>query len=208
VTKEQILARIDAVIASAAQRQPEDLLNAALTIMIAVYGDGSRQVKTLLNRWSEICKAAYAHRSGTTQAAVRGVLKNLREEIEAGLLASIEQRITSDVLSDFVHLARTALETPGDDTKNVAAVLAAAAYEDTLRRIARDHAGLIGRDDLADVITHLKNAGILVAPQLSIVQGHLNFRNHALHANWEKIDRTAVGRALGLVEALLIKHFS
>jgi len=28
-----------------------------------------------------------------------------------------------------------------------------------------------------------------VAPQLGVVQGYLNFRNHALHAEWEKIDR-------------------
>lgn len=66
----------------------------------------------------------------------------------------------------------------------------------------------MGRDDLADVITHLKTTGLLVPPQLSIVVGHLNFRNRALHADWDKIDRTSVGSALALVEELLLKHFS
>jgi hypothetical protein len=66
----------------------------------------------------------------------------------------------------------------------------------------------IGRDDLSDVVSHLKNAGLLVSPQLGIVQSYLNFRNRALHADWEKIDRTSVGSALALVEELLLKHFS
>ena len=64
------------------------------------------------------------------------------------------------------------------------------------------------RDRLETVIGRLKEAGLLVAPQLSIAQGYLPFRNHALHAEWDKIDRTAVGSALALVEELLLKHFS
>jgi len=63
-------------------------------------------------------------------------------------------------------------------------------------------------DKLETVIGRLKEAGLLVAPQLSIAQGYLSFRNHALHAEWDKIDRTAVGSALALVEELLLKHFS
>jgi hypothetical protein len=215
VTKEQILARIDQLLQAIAQPaggtriMPDRVLAGTLTVLLAVHGEGSLQVKNFLERRDAAGRAqTEALRLSNLVSTVTAALHNLREEVEHGLISSIERRVTSDVLSDLVRLARAALDQAGDGATNVAAVLAAAAYEDTLRRIARDHAGLVGRDDLADVITHLKDAGLLVPPQLSIVIGHLNFRNHALHANWERIDRTSVGSALGLVEALLLKHFN
>jgi hypothetical protein len=72
---------------------------------------------------------------------------------------------------------------------------------------AKDHSGTIGQDKLADVITTLKKAGLLVPPQLGIAQSYLNFRNRALHADWEPIDRAGVESVLGFVEQLLIKYF-
>lgn len=54
----------------------------------------------------------------------------------------------------------------------------------------------------------MKDAGLLVAPQLGIALSYLNFRNHALHAQWNVIDRAAVESVLGFVEQLLLKHFS
>jgi hypothetical protein len=146
-------------------------------------------------------------RKSETILAVKGALENLRQEVEAGLLTSLEQRITSDVLSDLIQLARAALVETGEGPKNVAAVLVAAAYEDTLRRIAKEHAGVIGQDKLESVIRKLKDAGLLVPPQLGIAQSHLNFRNRALHAQWDTIDRVGVETVLAFVEQLLLKHF-
>ena len=60
------------------------------------------------------------------------------------------------------------------------AVLAAAAYEDTIRRMGGAFAGMVGRDDLRKVIDALKDKGILVPPQLGIALSYMNFRNHAL----------------------------
>src|SRR5438552_11591654 len=139
---------------------------------------------------------------------VKGVLQNVKTELDAGVVGSLRQRITADVLTDFIALARTALEDTRDDAKNVAAVLAAAAYEDTIRRMERELAGVMGRDDLNDVINALKKAGIIQPPQLGIALSYLSFRNHALHADWSKIDRAAVHSVIGFVEQLLLKHFS
>jgi hypothetical protein len=137
-----------------------------------------------------------------------GVLKNIMSELNSGFVGNLQKNIAGDILSDFIQLAKAALEEDGDDAKNVAAVLAAAAYEDTIRRMGASFAGVIGRDDLNKVIDALKNAGILVAPQLGIALSYLNFRNHALHAEWDKIDRAAVHSVLGFVEQLLLKHFA
>ncbi|MCP2500094.1 MAG: hypothetical protein NCA08_00785 [Deltaproteobacteria bacterium] len=129
-------------------------------------------------------------------------------ELEAGLTGSLKKQITGDVLTDFIQLARAVLYSCGSGAKNVAAVLAAAAYEDTIRRMGVAFAGIVGRDDLSKVIDALKDKGILVAPQLGIALSYMNFRNHALHADWDKIDLTAIHGVLGFVEQLLLKHFA
>ena len=215
MTKEQILARAEELcglrVGNVQQRaEAQHVLSGALTLMIAVYGDNSQQVKALLKRRDEIADdkgTPYVKKVWLTDA-LHGALSNLKEEVGAGLLSSVERRVASDVLSDLIKLAREALAEQTDGAKNVAAVLAAAAYEDTIRRIAKEHAGVIGQVKLESVIIALKDKGLLVPPQLSIAQGHLNFRNHSLHAQWETIDRSGVDSVLGFVEQLLLKHFS
>ena len=69
-------------------------------------------------------------------------------------------------------------------------------------------AGVVGDDDLKDIIHTLQSAGVLQSPQLGIALSYLNFRNHALHANWDKIERESVHSVLGFVEELLLKHFA
>lgn len=112
------------------------------------------------------------------------------------------------MLTDFIQLARNALNQSDDGAKNVAAVLAAAAFEDTIRRMGENFAGVIGQDDLSEVLKKLKDAGAIQSPQVGIAQSYLSFRNHALHANWDKIQRESIQSVLGFVEQLLLKHFA
>ena len=212
MTKEQILARIARVLDSCTDPstydKPDGLVSGALTLTTIAYGENSQQLKAFLKRLDDIAKGPSVDRNPDRVSAVEGLLTNLREEIEDGLLSSLERRITSDVLSDLIQLARRALEEPGDGAKNVAAVLVAAAFEDTIRRIAKEHAGVIGEDKLENVIGKLKDAGLLIPPQLGIALSHLSFRNHALHAKWDAIERVAVESVLAFVEQMLLKHFN
>jgi len=152
MNKEQLLQRIEALLVLCNDKKlefdPERLAAGALTIMAPVYGENSLQIRLFLARRDNIARLHAGNDSGRVfymQQAVKGALENFREEIEAGLLTSLERRITSDVLSDLIQPARAALKEAGDNAKNIAAVLAAAAYEDTLRRLARQHAGVIGK---------------------------------------------------------------
>jgi hypothetical protein len=182
----------------------------AMTVMCAVYGADSNQVSALRRTMEEALALGRdaRHQMREVIKAARGSLENLKKELEAGFVGSLRQRIAGDVLTDFLRLSRTALDEPGDGAKNVAAVLAAAAFEDTIRRIGIAFAAQTGTEDLSDVINALKNKGVLQSPQLGIAQGYLNFRNRALHANWEQIERPAVASVLAFVEELLVKHFS
>ncbi len=194
---------------NAVERQPgNQLLQGTLTVFSAVYGPESHHVKTLLEGTKSLNDPGRGPMVVQENIwIIQGSLQNLKAELDAGLAGSLQKRMAGDVLTNFIQLARAVLNEPGDNAKNVAAVLAAAAYEDTIRRMGAEFAGVMGRDDLSDVIEALKKAGVLQSPQLVIALSYLSFRNHALHAQWEKVERESVHSTLGFVEQLLLKHF-
>jgi len=145
-------------------------------------------------------------RGSITQLAA-GVLTNTLAELDAGLVGNLKQQAAAEVLTDFIALSRAALGEKGEDAKNVGAVLAAAAFEDTVRRLGASHAGTTGGEKLANVLVALKDSGVLQGPQVGIAQSYLKFRNDALHADWGKIEREAVHSVLSFVEQLVLRYF-
>ena len=140
--------------------------------------------------------------------AVVGALQAMRRDLEDGLLGNLERRGAGEVLADMLGLAKEALSGGTDGAKNVAAVLTAAAFEDTVRKMGSTLANVHGRPDLAHVLTALKVAGVLVGAPFTTAQGYLKFPNDALHADWAKLDRAVVGSCLAFVEHLVLQHFS
>lgn len=188
-----------------------ELYHGTLTLLSSIYGHDSHQVSGLRKLADDIYREqgnALQHRIFDLISTVRGSLQNLKAELDAGLAGSLQKSLQGEILTDFVQLARAVLDEKRDGAKNVAAVLAAAAFEDTIRKMGTIMAGVVGKDDLSDVVNALKTSGALVSPQLGIAQSYLNFRNRALHANWDDIQLETVYSVLGFVEQLLLKHFS
>lgn len=187
------------------------VVQGAASLIALLYGPRSAQQAAFETALAEERKriAKNWHESQPVSIAemVAGVLRNVGAELDAGLIGSIKQQAAAEVLTDFIALSRAALEEKGDQAKNVAAVLAAAAFEDTIRRLGVAHAGADPREELSEILIKLKKSGLLQAPQVGIAQSYLNFRNHALHANWDSIQREAVHSVLGFVEQLVLKHF-
>lgn len=152
--------------------------------------------------------APYGYKWHHLALTAKSALLNLKAEMDGGFSGTLKQYLTAEILTDFIQLARAALDENTDGAKNVAAVLTAAAFEDTIRRMGSQFAGITGENDLKDVIEALKKSGTLQSPQLGIALGYLSFRNHALHAKWQQIQREAVQSVLGFVEELLLKHFA
>jgi hypothetical protein len=207
-----LMARVEALLEAARRRSYKsavEVYHGTVSVLKSLYGPECEQVSSLRNIAAKTLDAhPGSDNTGTNMLmALEGALISVKDELDGGLIGDLQKRIASDVLTDFIQLARAVLSESGDNAKNVAAVLAAAAYEDTIRRMGAAFAGLVGRDDLSEVIDALKKQKILVAPQLGIAQSYLNFRNHALHANWDKIDLSSVHSVLGFVEQLLLKHF-
>jgi hypothetical protein len=140
--------------------------------------------------------------------AVLGALNALKAEVQAGLTGSVAMQASGEILGNFLSLAKEAIADGGDGQKNVAAVLVAAAFEDTLRRLASAKASVNDRPNLEALVGRLKIAGVLVGPSVATAAGYIKFRNDALHADWKGIQPSIVGSCLAFVEGLLLEHFS
>ncbi len=188
------------------------LLHGAISLTETCYGANSTQCSGLTAYRQKLIAAPDPHEQQRTMVNVIhftiGALQSLRSELNAGLIGNLQQQIAGEVLGDLIQLAKTVLseDTPG--TVNVAAVLTAASYEDTIRRMGSQLAGITDRPKLETVINKLKEAKHLKGAQVGIAQSYLKFRNDALHADWDDIEKESVNSCLSFVEGLLSKHFS
>ena len=138
-------------------------------------------------------------------SVTRGALQTMLHEVDSD--SSVRDTITAEVLSDLVMLARRVMDESASSGKDVAAVLTAAAFEDTIRRLASKE-GIAHYEKLADTLDELKKKGILQGAQVGVAQSYLSFRNKALHASWADVDMASVQSALAFTEQLLLKHFA
>lgn len=204
--------RVDQLLELATQDATLDvqsqLHHGTLTILETVYGPNSTQEANLHSSLEKV--GGVLGNSGIKQhrvcTAIKGVLLGIKADIDSGFPASLRASASGEVLTDLVRLAKTVLDESGDDAKNVGAVLAAAAFEDTIRKIA-DIKNLPHTEKLADVLLQLKEQKVLQGSQIGIAQSYLGFRNNALHAQWNKIERAAVQSVLGFVEQLIVVEF-
>ena len=80
-----------------------------------------------------------------------------KEDYEGGYIFNLKAALTGEIFSDFIAAAQAALD---DGYKDVAAVLACAALEDTLKRLA----GMDGAtqvSDMSQAINYLKSQSVL-----------------------------------------------
>jgi len=217
--EQRLIGRVEELIALAniirpgnvsSQHRFAELLNGAITVMSTAYGANSPQVAQLANFDDTDLDHVddRQHMASLKAELVSGRLTALKSDLDSGLVQDMRRTFTGEVIADFVVLARKALDEPGDAAKNVAAVLSAAVYEDTIRRMGEQFLGITSRDKLSDILKQLKGTDVMQGSQVGIAQAYLNFRNNSLHADWEKIDRPEVKSVLAFVEELLNKHFT
>jgi len=209
-----VKARVDELLATTSQHPSvplqSSLYHGTIGVMQVLYGPDSSQEKELHAHVRAI-RATYeaADPTGTAYviSGIAGTLTSIKAELDSGFVGSLRATLTGEVLTDLIKLARTTLEEPGANAKNVAAVLAAAAFEDVLRKLC-DLKGLGDQEKLMDVLTTLKIALVLQGSEVGIAQSYLNFRNQALHARWSAVDRPAVESVLAFTEQMILKHLA
>jgi len=179
----------------------------ATSMATSLYGPDSQQLATI-NRRVDILekeKGSAAYNSNLIYQFAVGRMASMVADIRSGLVGSLRLGVVGEILADLIGLAREAL-----DQKNihVAAVLAAAAFEDLLRRLGREKAAITTRIKLEQVINELGNKGVLLGGEPGLVQSFLKFRNDSLHADWANVTETHVTSCLSLLDSLIVKHLS
>jgi hypothetical protein len=179
-----------------------------LGVVSGIYGTRSPQLEVLdemntrimCTKWSEPSK------NETLVEELKGILENVKVEIDGGLLKSIQEEARGEILADFVVLAKDAIDS---GAKDVAAVLSCAALEDTLKRFA-ESVGIKEVDDknMPEVINALKAVDAIPSAQAKIVRSFVEVRKKAMHAEWGKIDTSEVHSVIAFVQDFIAKHFT
>lgn len=199
--------RADEVIASTSPWDSSAALQFATSMITAFYGPDSPQMKTFRSATEGIQKARGVHSDEMIMHA-RATVQNIKAEIQTGLAQGVRALIAGEIVSELLAVAKDILSDNSESAKNVGAVLVAAAFEDTVRRMGSEFAGVLGRPALQEVIITLKDKDVLKGGEPGTAQSYLKFRNDSLHADWANVQRTQVESCLAFVEALLVKHFS
>lgn len=110
-----------------------------------------------------------------------------------------------EILGDFIALAR---EAHSEDQKEVVAVLACAALEDSLKQCAKRHGLKVDGESMQTVVHAIKSKGLIRATEGKVLEGLSKVRNDAFHARWEEIDIPSITSILAFTGTFLIKHFS
>lgn len=137
--------------------------------------------------------------------AISSIFLAAKSDYEGGYIFSLESSLSGEILGDFVAMAKLALS---ENQKDVAAVLACAALEDTLKRYGRLNGVDVDDKDMSEVISALKAKGLVSGAQKSLLYPMPKIRNFALHAEFDKIDSAAVGSVIGYVENFLLTKFA
>lgn len=125
----------------------------SLSLVDAIYGSNSVQFRGLREYIDAILKnTKNGDPSNQIAAHARGVIESTLSDLKAGLVVNVKAQIQGEILGDLVMLAKDGLSDKTESGMHVAAVLTAAAFEDILRRLAQERAGLTDRPRLESVI--------------------------------------------------------
>jgi len=171
----------------------------ALNLILAVFGDLSPHYNCLVTSF----KACNGERSQVNE--LKGIFLSAKNDFEGGYVFNVDLRVSGEVFGDFVIMARQAL---GSGNKDVAAVLACAALEDALKRLANANGLIVDEKSMKEVVNALKSKRLVSGAQKSLLDAMPKIRDFAMHARWDKIAEPDVSSVIGFVEQLLLSKFS
>jgi len=178
---------------------------ATLSILSDLYGSKSPQVTAFSDQQKLIVRKKYTTEIQEVRELIIGTLTATKHHIEAGLIKGIISRATGTIIGDLITTAKNALK---DGQKDVASVLAAASFEDMIKRMGEEIGITTENKKLPDLINALKANGLFAGAQGTLATAYVKLRNSAMHADWKNIQESDVNSLISFVEPLLIKHFS
>lgn len=199
--------RVDEVVTHHSIYNVSEQMQFATSIIATFYGPESPQMRTFRDTADGIHRGKEDVQYRLQMHAI-ATIKNVKAELQAGLIKNVRALIAGEIIAELLALAKDVLSDNSEAAKNVGAVLVAAAFEDIMRRMGTEFAGIIDRPDLQEVIITLKQKDVLKGGEPTTALGYLKFRNDSLHADWNKVERSQVHSCLSFTEQILLKHFS
>ena len=132
-----------------------------------------------------------------------GLLQSIQLEEKAGLLSRLEDQVVATAFDDFLDHAA---DYHRSGKVKEAAVLASAVLEDTIKRIGTKNAINTEGVSLEPLIDELSKRNIVTQVKAKRLKSYSAIRNHALHAEWEKLDLRDVGSQISGIRELLDEH--
>ena len=136
--------------------------------------------------------------------AIRGIFLGAKSDFDGGYIFNVEVALTGEVFGDFVTAAKAALS---EGHHTVAAVLASAALEDALKRLATVNGLDVAGKSMQEVVNALKSKGLVSGAQKTLLDSMPKIRDYAMHAEWGKIEPQDAGSVIGFVEQFLLTNF-
>ena len=134
---------------------------------------------------------------------VLGVLQSVQLEAKAGLLTKLEDQVVATAFDDFLDHA-SQYHKAGKVKE--AAVLASAVLEDAIKRVATKSGVGTSGQSLEPLIDELSKSNIITPVKAKRLKSFAAIRNHALHAEWDKLDIRDVGAQIAGIRELLDEH--
>jgi hypothetical protein len=136
-------------------------------------------------------------------AQMAALMRRLLEEIELGLLTTIENRAIAVTFDDFLDHGAEYLK---QDRKDEAAVIAGIVFEDTIRRICRVLEVTENGVPLDTLISELTKRDVLTALKAKHARFAAGLRTSAAHARWEEIQLGDVKPVIEFTRELMAAH--
>jgi hypothetical protein len=180
------------------------IYNLTLSLLHKIYGTSNEHVNNFQYQLSDYNSNSSIEYIDILSICIAKV-EFVKAEIYLGLLNTIENEVTAEIVSDFLSLSRKSLD---EDMKQVAAVLCCASLEDTLKRFAKSNDLDVDKKSMAEVVNALKSQRLISSAQGEMLKGYTQIRNKAFHAQWDGIEKPDISAIIGFTEQFILQHFS
>ena len=196
---EQLIAQVPEIIASDGYRQRAWLIAAQRVVRLVC---PSTSDPYHLDAHPIVVSAALPMPSHLVHQ-MAALMTRLREEIELGLLTTIENRAIAVTFDDFLDHDAEYLQ---HNRKNEAGVIAGIVFEDTIRRICRVSEILEKGVNLNTLISQLVKTGVLTESKAKRARAAAGLRTSAAHARWEEFEIGDVTPVIEFTKELIAAH--
>jgi hypothetical protein len=185
------------------QQEAEGWLTSAhhvLQLVIREYLNPYRLKLERLVIQSEVTIGRHARVEPQHIDAAIGVLRALLQDIEAGLIVSLADRVRAEVFDDFLDHA----DEYHKRGRKEAGVIAGVVFEDTLRRIAEKFE--VSGPNVEELIVALVKKEVFTETKAKRARAAAHVRTKANHALWNEFDLKDVATCIGFTRELISAH--